>query len=354
MTTATENADAFETITPEFAAELTSALKPNDAANVDANVDTPRCSKCSHLLEVNESVCGECGYYETAGVFVDLEEETEEESTPFPWRVFFIPFAMAAVVVESLVMAHFTHPESPDRLYCSIGHLLLGMCLFGFPHLRAHVKSMKDDPSTGVLNFIFHPLQTWRIVVRELPKSFPWMLSAGVGLAAILCSLFILRGLPSPFSEKQIEREKTKMKMVVQMPRNRSNASSLKEALEEVSYVEVVNAEEADEVIEEEREYLDVVIIGFNVSAENPDRVHELIIAKEEDGRLRVLENVSREIPEPLRYELLQKLASIRTRIPAAKTRNRAIWVKPTYRCRVWFTSQKGMNFDRMLLVKAG
>lgn len=283
----------------------------------EENANQQHCVKCSHAMGHGDSICSGCGYYETAGIFIEIEQEVAEEPKPFPMRVFFLPVAMVLVVVESLILAYVTHPDSPDRTLISYLHLVLGGVLFGVPQLRAFLRSVLEDGGIRLLDLVVQPFKLWRLDVRELPKSFPWMLSAVVGLTAIFCSLIILRGFQNPFPEM----------------------FSPKPATQAVDPVPVFEAEEVVE--EDKRVYVDCAIIGYNRSAENPEHFHSLLLATiEDDGQLKYAGSVTNGITDKLRAKLTPRLSRIRTSDPTTEG-SREILVKPKYHCRVWYAVKK-------------
>jgi len=262
---------------------------------------SPQCSKCSQALEVNENICKHCGYYETAGIFVELEKSTgTKEPVPFMWQVFVLPAVMFLIV-------------------------------------------------------LFH---IWQIDFQEFPKSFPWMFSAGVGLTAMFCSLIILRSLPNPFAYEAVEKKEKPVITLVAPSNSGPGADSLEDAIEnftdKVEIIEVEGTEE--EVPEEDREYLDCVIVGYNQDPAAPDRVSSLVIAVKENDQLRIVANVTKGIAPEMRVKLKRNLDKVLASVPPVESKLQAVWVKPGYRCRTWYTeeedgSRSGMNFDRMLFI---
>ena len=367
MNNATLNNDLPDKNGPDYvigAAPSPQVIQPPESAQPDQLLSTetssPQCSKCSQALKANENVCGHCGYYETAGIYVELQKSAEaQEPAPFMWQIFLLPAVMVLIVIESMLAAYFLHPQDPDRSFLSLGHLLIGMCLFFVPHFRALFKTMKHDTNTGIIDFIGSPFRIWQIDFQELPKSFLWIFSAGVGITAILCSLIILRSLPNPFAGTG-EKKETPVITLTAPSGGGGGGGSLEDAITDFTdKVKIVEGEEIEEFVDEaDRNYLNCVIVGYTMKPSASDRVSSLVVALPKDDQLRIVANVSKGISPSLRVKLLHNLNKIHTDTPAVESKLPALWVRPGYRCRIWYTEKEdgkrsGMTFDRMLLIKS-
>lgn len=318
-----------------------------------ADVETGHvCSQCQHPMGLETTVCCNCGYYATIGGFVEIEKAEEEaEPKPFPWVLLWIPAVCLFIVCESMAGRFLTHAESPDRRLWSVSHLVVGLLLFVIPHLRAQYLSFREDSEkTGVFGFIFHPLAIWESTVKQLPKSLPWVLAASAGLTAVVCALLI-GGLPSPFSKEPIQWE-MKRKITIGVPSS-GKASQERLAMPvEVDVTEVKAAEE--EVSDKPRVYEDCVIVGYTIAG--PESIGAIILGKDFEGITRLFGSIS-DLPPDVRRKLTKALRRIRSSQPFMEGVEGANWVKPKYRCRVWFHEtenggQGELHFERMLFLK--
>jgi ATP-dependent DNA ligase len=63
------------------------------------------------------------------------------------------------------------------------------------------------------------------------------------------------------------------------------------------------------------------------------------LLASLVDGRLQYVGTVSKEIPEDLLTELIDRLAELKRNVPVVKCRASGIWVKPVVACKANFRS---------------
>lgn len=314
------------------------------------------CSQCGQELGLGTKVCCNCGYYATIGKFVKIEKPKEEEPDRIPWELLAIPVVCLLIIGEAVAARYLTHPESPDRRMFSFAHLILGSLLFLIPHLRAQYLSYREDAKkTGAFGFLLHPFKIWKVVLKKLPKSMPWMLAASAGLTAVVCS-FIIGGIPSPFSKEPIKWQPPKKDITISIPKGKSHgvgAQSMEQAIEQLTEVTIEHVEELKS--EKPRIYEDCAIVGYTLAA--PDRVGSIIVAKKVQGVTRLVGSVSTGIPGKVRVKLANRLRRIPTDEPLVDGAEGMNWVEPEYFCRVWFneTADGGrgrLNFDRMLVLK--
>lgn len=334
---------------------MTATLEPQvEPASTSSTHSQRSCSQCQHPLEAETSVCSGCGYYETLGTYVDVSSDVdEEEEFKLDYRWLWIPAVCLLILIESVAAVFLTHVESPDRMLWSLSQLLIGAIIFTIAQFRAQIRSMKRDAATGIAAVIFHPFWIWRFDVKEFPKSLRWLIAGSAGLTAVLCSALIIRGLPSPFSEKFPEQKKMVMRMVTGS--DSSSVSSLEEAVEEAAFLVEEGVAIAEEEENKKRVYTDCVVLGYNLGEDGA--VSSLILATRADDKWEMINNVSLGLNEEDRAALAQKFDQHRRKSPLLDTDLKSNWVDGKFFCQVWFNEKEtgerfNVHFDRMLLTK--
>lgn len=320
----------------------------------------PGCPKCGNLDSWGTaSWCPKCGYYPRLGTCVDEKATPVEEPAPEPaksWteRVRRIPrwgvalaLGVIAVFIFSLVGRIATPPKSVPRSLWGTLQLIIGFLLFAVMHGWAFFGSLMKEGG-GMLDFVLHPLDIWRPVFQNLPRSAKRIWLGSWGLAAAIFAVTIIGGIRYSVLYEDWGFKKRAKSNLVQSIKDAVVAAAEEEqkavekAIDEMAgegeeeTKEGEDAKKNEDGHEVDRLQSDCVIVGFNLDKEE-GRVKEVLLATLMDGQLKYVGIVSKDIPPEIEKQLRKQLPGLTREKAVVKCNHTATWVSPKLICKVSF-----------------
>jgi hypothetical protein len=313
------------------------------------------------------SVCQSCGWYASLGMFVELDQEWEEQVggattdsrrpqashlsvwiNLLPWYGWLTIFLVLSVLAESVVV-RLVLAENALRTTWSLAQLAVGAMVLASCHIIHFLALSSDDSSTGLLDFVLKPLRIWLYAARQLPKKLLFFDGGLIGLAAVIGSLAIIGAIPYErlldWGIKERPKPNLMGAVMEQAAKHaKDDDMSMEEAIEELAGnagVDDLNLDDESQKPEpKQRQQIDCVILGYR--ADEQGHIHTLILAAEHKGKLNYSGRVQPELDEATNAELLEQLQAARMTQPFLPIQLTAIWVRPYFTCRVSYTERTG------------
>lgn len=379
-----------EQLENEYAtASAVGLLDPDvDTALADAEPIPPQCCKCDAPLPSDVvTICRRCGWYDSLGIFVEVDPEWEAthgaESaaltngpaghvqvwlTLIPWWGWLMIVSVLTVVAESIAAVCLTPAGSVQRTTWSLVQLAIGGTAVVICHIVNFLIQSADDADIGLLDAIVKPANLWIRAARELPKRL-WMANlAACGLTAAVMSIAVIGGIPYDAlwdwggEAKKPNLLKTVTSAASKVPAGNGGADlaelagdvpasgdSLEDAVNEFAGSQNVEAGDGDaersdsqsaerDADDQHRETIDCAIVGYRL--DDRGRVAVLVLAAPHRGRLAYAGWVRPELDEAPMIDLAERLRREHTEQPVLQLHLPADWVWPKYACRVTYSQR--------------
>lgn len=331
----------------------------------------PSCEKCGAPISVNDSLaCRQCGWYESIGSYVEIDQSWEAatdaqsagvssaDETRIPKWAYVLMACISVVIIESIAVRLATADGSLIRTNWSLIQLFIGLGFFAVCHVVAFALLFKSNSDTGLLAIFLHPIQSWSLVLRELPKR-QWVCHFGFsGLVAAAMSVLVIGGLPY---ERLLDwgvkapPKKSLMAAVMNQAQNMAGESdkTLEESIAdfagEAGDQKEKKKKPKPEPKPEERFEEDCIVLGYQTTSDG--LIYALLIGGEHYTKLVYSGKVSLKIPVEENRQLAEDLSQIRSRKPYMKVPidyDQAEWVRPQYIVRVSYRrkGKRGGLFD--------
>jgi len=318
---------------------------------VEEEPSGPTCKNCGQPN--SNPVCRKCGYYELLGEVIELapwdqvDEEDAEIAPPqpshlqvwlniIPWWAWPIMACVLAVVAESIAAAVLLPEGSGLRMRWSLWQLFGGFMLALVVHTWAYITALMQDSDYNLLDILIKPIAVWKPVVQQLPGSWPRLSAVSAGLAAILCSLLIIRSIPYERLWDWGPKKKAKVNLLGAVMDQAKKLDGESKELDEAAEDFTGKADlEAEAEKEKPRMKTECVIVGYTTKKSNPRQIQSLVVASDVGGKLKIVGFVSAGMPPHIRAELSQRLRKIGRRRPFVQSELLAHWVEPIVTCDV-------------------
>lgn len=321
----------------------------------------PYCEKCDSPMKTGMvTICRECGWYASLGMFVEIDPKWEAEDrpphsatpTPLPTHLdvwirllpkwgWLMVACVLAIVVESVVVRVATPTGSSIRTIWSLTQLVLGSFAFLSCHVLNFMGLAFDDTEVGPIDLILKPVKLWIRGGRNLPTRLWVANSAACGLMAVAMSILVIGGLPYErlwdwgFKQPPAQNLMGAVMDRVKEVEGETN-KSLEEAVSDFAGSDGVDPGVVEPKPSKPRETIDCVILGYQIDTDG--RLSSLSLGAVHRGRLTYAGPVTPELLGDETRELTQLLAAIRVNEPLIAIQMAGvIWVKPQYTCRVTF-----------------
>ncbi len=287
---------------------------PTQKASLPSNV----CPNCLSTMNSGQlDYCDSCGYYVRLGLVVGGEEEEIEEKE-FPLTsVAAMAAAFIAVGLFNIAILFYTPQGSPERTWWSLAQLAVGSFGFIVGHMYCFFRTVSTDGSVGMMDFVVSPTVGWFNSARLLPQR-QWAFVLGVaGVAAVLGSVLVLRGIPynALFEGGPRMERKELISVIGQAVREAQQAQEGADSLEEALLAFSDEGAEPllDFVEEPTRLYKDAVVIAYWTNSVGI--VDRVLLAGALDGKLQQLGMVGH-LPQGASKKLTRVLPKHARRTP--------------------------------------
>jgi hypothetical protein len=290
-----------------------------------------RCEKCLAPLDsAHSTVCRNCGWYASAGRFVEIDRSWEADDDRQPQadglstlpRWAWVALASAlAVVVQSVAVRCLTPDGSLLRSAWSGIQFALGLIAVLGCQFVGYFVLMKSDSSVSVLDAILKPFKVVAVLFRGLPQRF-WIVNSGIsGLAAVLAAVVIIGSVPYHVLWSWKVGYRSTQYLEDALARQGSSGP----------------AEKTEE--EPNRANIDCLIIGYQLN--DKGNVSSLLVAREQNGRLRYVGGVAPAGDPAMLFELRENLMAATQTSPVIPMEFTAQWVAPKFTCRISYTGEQ-------------
>jgi hypothetical protein len=339
----------------------------NAAIELAAHWNEPSCDKCSAPLKSGTvTVCRRCGWYASLGQFVEVDQDWEaygddaEQPAPkaapshvevwlnlLPRWAWIVIGTVAAVVVESVAARLITTEGSALRTIWSLTQLVLGVMFFAGCHVFNFLCAVADDPDTGALDLILRPLKLWLKAFQSLPARLWVTDTAAAGLTAGVMSLVVIGGLPYErlwdWGFKQPPKQNLMGAVMSQIQKvEGQGADNLEDAVGDFAGKQNLDDDKKGKTPPpppKPQMVVDCVILGYRVDSEG--RLLGLLLGTAYKDKLAYACSVSPQLDPEEAQNLVDNLSQVRTDQPYIASQAGALWVKPTYACRVTCEKQE-------------
>ncbi|MEN1680063.1 MAG: hypothetical protein AAGJ46_10750 [Planctomycetota bacterium] len=335
----------------------------------------PVCQKCDQPIGADQTtVCPHCGWYASAGTFVEIEPEWESQgasetkkttleiwSTLIPlWGWIAIGSFVAAIAMSVAVRLLVT--EASTRTVWAVTQLLGGLVLALTVHVVAFVTAAFDDPDIGVGDLFVNPLKGWRKLLPQMPRrqwlvdAFLFCVASSIGAAAIIGGIPYDRvwdwGISAPV--------KKDLRDAIAQHAGPASDQDMEEAMK--AFAEDAGMGPGDGAFAKdskdgpkilEQKTIDALILGYHLNRDG--HVHELLLATEVNGKLMYAGRVTPELAPDENIELVSQLVTASSPQPLVTAPEGAEWVKPRFTCRVNYYRRvesgrlQGIKWEKML-----
>jgi hypothetical protein len=361
--------DDFEQQSSGSTATMDTCDAPDYSENRDW--DDPQCEKCEATLKSDVvTVCRHCGWYASLGTHVEIDkdwefhgddEEVAEAPQPQPSHLevwlhllprwaWIILGTTAFVVVESVVVRLLTVPGSSIRITWTLAQVVGGYFTFFACHFLNLLIVAGEDPDVGVLDLLLKPLKLWAKAAKELPRRL-WLANAALnGLLAAELAILVIGGLPYDrmwdWGFKQPPKENLMAAVMKQAAKAKGeSAKDLEGAIGNFAGDAGGDTNGAGEKSDPEpkpaekpRLQTDCVILGYH--ADKDGDVVSIVLGTAHDGKLVYAGALTPKLEGEELAAFTKALAAARTNTPFLDVQSDAIWVRPTFSCRVSYNQQ--------------
>ena len=332
----------------------------------------PSCEKCGAPIAGHESLaCRQCGWYASIGSFVEIDKswelatdpematESSADQTKLPQWAWILMGCIAGVIIESVAIRLLTVEGSILRTNWSLTQLYCGTGLFAACHTIAFALLMKATSDTNLTDIFLHPIQSWSLVLREMPKR-QWVCYAGFsGITAAFMSIIVIGGLPYERLLDWGTKPPPKQSLLgAVMSQAQKIEADDNKSLEE-SIADFAGSQNLDDDGKKKkpkpkpmpRVEEDCIILGYQVTSDG--LIYSLLLGGEHYGKLVYSGKVSLKIPVEENRKLAEELTALKSHRPYIKVPvDEARWVRPQYVCRVSYRrkGKQGGLFDLELV----
>ncbi|MEM6798970.1 MAG: hypothetical protein AAF589_05600, partial [Planctomycetota bacterium] len=317
---------AVEELTTVGAAESSGTTSREAAA-----FDGPACSNCElPLASAQTTACPHCGWYASAGVFVEIEaaweaavagETTEQPESALAAAARSIPkwaiivFACAASALAGSIAVRFGISDEVFRSTWSVTQLFVGLGLALACHITVFVVMAMDDPDMGLGDIVVNPFSGWRKLVGQMPRRVYLLGAVGFALAAVLGSVAIIGGIPYDrlwdWGVKPPPKKDLLSAIADAAPGG--GEMSMEEAMDSFAADAAVNGAGGPKGLPKnntgpvnlKRKKIDALILGYQVDRNNA--ISTLFLATEVNGRLMYAGRVTPSLTPDESLELVEK-----------------------------------------------
>lgn len=316
----------------------------------------PLCEKCGQPVETEQTtVCRHCGWYASAGTYVEIAPEWESQGEGQPaksmvevWSTLiplwgWVAIASFAAAIGMSVAVRLLVADAAVRSVWAVSQLLGGIVLGVLVHVVAFVVAAIDDPHIGIGDLFVNPLKGWRKLLTQMPKrqwlpdAFLFCVASSIGAAAIIGGIPYDRvwdwGISAPV--------KKNLKDAIAQQAAPASSMSMEEAMEQFADDAAVGGpgggmlgkggDDGPKVLKQKT--IDALILGYQLNREG--QVHELLLATEVNGKLLYAGRVRPDLSPDEHIDLVRRLAEAPSPRPLVAAPEGAEWVKPRFTCRV-------------------
>jgi hypothetical protein len=368
--TPTTSDDAFSDFEDQLS-DPRATLDTFDTPSYSENFDWtgPQCDKCEAPLKSDVvTVCRRCGWYASLGTYVEIHKDweihgddeaaaTAPQPQPshlqiwlhvLPQWAWIILGTTAAIVVESIAVRLLTDPGSPIRTAWTLTQVVGGYFVFFACHFLNLLIVAGEDPDVGVLDLLLKPMKLWAKAVRELPKRL-WLANSALnGLLAAEIAILVIGGLPYDrmwdWGFKQPPKENLMAAVMKQAAKAKSDgAKDLESAVTNFAGDADASADGGKKVPEPKaaetpRQQTDCLILGYH--ADKDGNVLSIVLGTAHGGKLVYAGALTPKLEGEELAAFTKALAAARTDRPFLDVQSDAVWVRPTYSCRVSYLQQ--------------
>lgn len=345
---------------------------------VDASGE-PCCEKCGYPGKA--TACPSCGWYPSLGIHVEVDEafeavnraavaaaaaEDSSDETPAPkndesyatavtalatavplWGWVLIGTAvatLAACVGVRVAVGVF------PAWWTTVSVSLLAGGLFAalVTHVTCFVLVSSGDAELGVADLVIKPAKSWARLAGELPDRLWLANSLNTSLCVALGAAVIIGGIPYERLLDWGYVQPPKKNLLAAIANSGGGGGgdgrSLEDAIGDLTDkagVDQLSGGDANKPkrkpAEKPRQTVEALIIGYRVDTQ--DRLAELLLAVERQGKMKYAGRVRPELDTRERAELLASFQSYPASRPLVKTSDSGVWLRPRFTCRVSYTS---------------
>ena len=262
------------------------------------------------------------------------------------------------MIIESVAARLLLDADGAVRTYWSVTQLFGGAGLYAACHTVAFALLMKSDGSTNLTDIFLHPLQSWSLVLRELPRR-QWVCHVGFsGLTAAAMAILVIGGLPYERLLDWGAKPPPKMSLMgavmSQAQEGGDDEKTLEEAVTDLGGTQNVDQDgkkkKKRKPAPKPRQNDDCVILGYQTTSDG--LIHTILLGGENYGKLIYAGKVTPELSVEENRALAKQLAGLKTRRPFVKVPvENAHWFSPNFVCRVSFQrkGKRGGLYDTKL-----
>ncbi|MEM9185408.1 MAG: hypothetical protein AAGB00_02805 [Planctomycetota bacterium] len=343
-------------------AEEPTTLPPEEAAVRDAAAEGPVCSQCDQPVPNAEaSVCPHCGWYASAGVYVDIAPEWEAARTvgaagqqqPSHLDVWlnlipawlWVAIASAVAALAASGAARLLLEDTASLTNWSVTQLFVGALVAMGCHVIAYILMSVDDPNMGVGDLVVSPTTAWRKLIAQMPRH-QWVLDgAAFSAGAVLGSVLIVGHIPydrvwdwgiTPPAKKDLIKAiassapgAPEMTMEDAMAKFADDA-----AVQGAGGGKPKPTPAGPKVIA--RKKTDALILGYELDRNG--MIDTFLVASEFNGHLFYAGRVSPRFSPDENLQTLARLRAAKAGSPVVSAPDGAQWVKPRFPCRVSYS----------------
>ncbi|MEM6329776.1 MAG: hypothetical protein AAF790_05960 [Planctomycetota bacterium] len=341
----------------------------------------PCCQQCGESFATAQTTaCPRCGWYASAGVYVEIERDWEapaagQPAAPPPSAITaalrmipawaWVIAASGVAVLTASVAVRFGITDEAVRSSWSVAQLLIGLCTMLGCHVAVFIVTAMDDPDSGIADVIVKPTSGWRKLLAAMPRKHLLANAFCTAAAAVLGSVVIIGGIPYDQLWQWNIKEPPKKNLLGAI----ANAAPAGGG-EEMGMEEAMGAFAEDAAVKGggkagpgnrsqsaaplKRKKIDALILGYQ--SDRNSQISTLFIATEVNGRLLYAGRVTPELSLDEGLELLDDLRRFPSPRPTVTAPDEATaWVKPRFTCRVSYDKRvesgrlQGLMWEEML-----
>ncbi|MCH2115625.1 MAG: hypothetical protein MK171_12025 [Pirellulales bacterium] len=318
------------------------------------------CEKCGGPIVCHASLASRrCSWCASIGADVEIDPNWEVATDPelapaatqnplsgakLPTWAWTLIGCVSGVIIESLAARLLIPADSAIRTYWSVTQLFTGFAIFSVCHSVAFALLMKTEGGTNLTDILLHPLLSWSLVLRELPRR-QWVCHLGFGgLTAAAMAILVVGELPYERLLDWGAKPPPKTSLIGAVMSRTQEATDDKKTLEETvaDRASTQNLDKDEKKRKKQkpapqpRQTDDCIVLGYQTTSDG--LIHSIHLGGENYGKLIYVGKVSPDLSVKKNRELAQQLSEITARRPFVKVPvKEAHWVSPNFVCRVSF-----------------
>lgn len=347
-------------------------MAPNDALPLEAPLETPPgadqaptgpiCQKCEEpVANAEMSVCPHCGWYASAGIFVEIDKDWEaacssdavEQKKPsmldvwlhlLPGWAWPLIGCFVAMLAGSLAIRLSVQDEALRSSWAT-HQFVVALFVQVVCHFFANFVMSIDDPNIGALDAIISPTKSWKKMFGKLPQRL-WVAAIAIAaLGGLLGAKYVIGGVNFDhlweWNIKAPPKKSLASAIAEAMPEDNSDMT-MEEALGSFAEDAAVGGfdpnDKKPKAIPQgpiQRKKIDALILGYFVDRNNA--ISEFLLATEVNGKLMYAGRVQPDFTPDESARLVERLRQHHTGSPLVSAPEGAQWVSPRFTCRVTY-----------------